>query len=249
MLVKLNAPQELKYWVEDTGIHTTLDFKLKECKDVAASSPTPPADYKEAPHEELQPIYEALAKLGPSARQPKLTKVIEDFDTALNQKNYLDALLITLEYSLSTGDQMTREMAKLKPFMDSDPESKKFLVDYGSKNKQEEVQKALDSLDSIDRKKLSRAYVIDVMKANDFEALKQFRKARELEIAVLTRQPLLTGMYHDLGVNYQSSYEMNKAWDCFDLADKIMPDFSMMKPIHELDARMETTFPDFFLAS
>ena len=130
--------------------------------------------------------------------------------------------------------------------MNNDPECQKFLADYEPKTSKELIEKAIKSLDSIDRSKLKHDVVIDVMRANDYGALEQFEKAREIMFAVLKHQPLLTGMYHDLGMNYMTGFRMDGAWTCFNLADRIKPGFYMMAPIHKLESKMESELPDFF---
>jgi hypothetical protein len=245
-LVEMNVPQSFKYSYKDSMESGSVDYQLLGAKTVQAALPAPPADFKFQPSAELKPVHGALDKLGENPKQPSKEKVKEEINSRLAKGNILDAFLTILEYSLSTGDQMTPEVSALRDKLQTDSQCKKFLDAYGEKKTEADFKAAIKTLESIDRTKLDKAFVIDIMLANNYDTIGDTSKARKLFISVLSEHPLFTGAYHDLGGNYLRTWQIAEAWDCFSMADRAMPNHPMMKPIHQMEREMEVRFPQFF---
>lgn len=246
-LLTMNVPKTLKYSCKDAGTDQTFEYILQSVGTVPASNPSPPAGYALKYPEELQPIYDAIKQLSKPPAFISKNDVDRTVDDAIaHDGNFLDALLSSLEYTLSTGNAASEAMHKLAPKIKLDSDCNKFLSDYGSKSDGEEIRQCLESMDSIPVDKLKRAYVIDIMRANDYELLGNMGKARSLMISVLAQHPLIINVYHDLGMNYLKTFDMEKAWNCFDLADELKPNHPQMASIHFLEKEMRKDYSEFF---
>lgn len=245
-ILTMNIPKELRYSYVDFALTESFVYQLKECKIVPSSVPVPPANYTPLNLGELQPVMDAFATLGTSPKPPEKDKVRDTFKMLAGRNKRMDAFLALEEYFLTTGEQMEEEFGKITSDLKDDPDYRKFVFDLYSEQNPEDIRRALQSLESIKRTSLTNAHIIDIMRAHDYEALDDSGKARELLISVLKRHPTITGAYHDLGTNYMKAFQMEQAWYCFNMADKIVPHFDMMEDIHKLNSEMEARFPEFF---
>lgn len=244
-LLKMNIPKEMNYAVNDSTIKETYQYNLVSKKFVPKQSPSVPKDYALKLDSQLQKLTEQHALVKANSARDMDHEYSVFVDDAIKKKNYLDGFLAATEQYLSTDKGMDL-MTKLKPFVPTDPAIQQYAQAAGNMSSKEETQKAISALESIDRSKLKKGYVIDIMLANDYASIGEPRRAEELFLSVLSHNPLITGVYHDLGMLYLKQFETDRAWECFHLADSCMPNHPMMMPIHQMEKRLETDFPEFF---
>jgi|GEM_PF-2644434 len=166
---------------------------------------------------------------------------------AKSEKKYLEAALTVLEYGFQTGDQKTTAavMQTIAEHQKDDVELDRFLRSLGVSG-QEQAERAITELRKIDRKKLSRAHVIDIFIANQMTVLGQNLGAQKLMMAALKVNPSIAGAYKDLGDMFFAEFDMASAWRCWDFGRKQVPDHFMLKPISDYEAELLKNLPDFF---
>ncbi len=200
------------------------------------------------------PLTDSLSQLIQSAQSPKNKILRRDKEWFLNymrraeeKKNYLDAALSVLEYGLQTGDQQTSstEIQKLAAYQKSDAALDRFFRSLGIAGP-EQAKRAILELEKINRKKLGRAHVIDIMIANQQAVLGRNEEAQKRMIKALKVNPYIAGAYKDLGDMFYADFDMVSAWLCWDFARKQAPDHFMLKPISDYEADLLKNFPYFF---
>ncbi len=194
---------------------------------------------------ELSPIWQALDARGANPKFPSREDAIEYAQNAAANNRPLDALLSLLEYGLETGETLLEPIKELKPALAKDENAHLFLT-YLSPANDTEAAAARKSLAQIDRSKLEKGAVIDIMQGNIESSLGHDEVAKQLLLKALIKNPLVVGAYHDLGEGLTRDYQMELAWQCFDEARKLRPDHPMLKSITEMEAKLQQDFPDFF---
>lgn len=172
---------------------------------------------------------------------------LEKINQAKAKNNFLDAALLVLEYGLQTGDQKstTEEMQRLAEYQKEDRELDRFFRSLGISGK-EQAARAIEELQKINRKNLSRAHVIDIMIAGQQSVLGQNVEAQKRMIGALKVNPYIAGVYKDLGDLYYTEFDMVSAWVCWDFARKQAPGHFMLVPIFDFETELLKDFSDFF---
>ncbi len=194
---------------------------------------------------------ESLVQSDPLGKNKKLYHGREWFEKrileAQGDKNYLEVALLVLEYGLQTGDHgwSSKEIEKLAVHQKDHAELDRFFKSLGISGKNQ-AERAIAELQKINRKKLNRDHMIDIMIANQQSVLGQNDKAQKKMLAALKANPFITGAYKDLGDMFYADFDMASAWLCWDFARKRVPDHFMLKPISEYEKELLSDFPDFF---
>jgi tetratricopeptide (TPR) repeat protein len=194
---------------------------------------------------DLTPIWNSLDSHGDNPQFPTREEAIKFSENAAKNGQPLDALLALLEYGLETGEQLVPEIKALAPSLQKDENASHFLT-YLSPDNEKEAKEALKSLSEIDRSKLKKGAVVDIMQGNIESQLDQKSDSLKLLIRALTNNPFIVGAYHDLGEGLTGEYQMDLAWQCFDEARKLRPDHPMLKSIDDMEAKLQQDFPDYF---
>jgi hypothetical protein len=245
ILAEKKMPAEMKWNFADKPLQEgTVTFKLKELKTIPAQATAPPAEFRRIVPGELTQIYESLDKLGPTPKQPTLASATEAADKAVKAGNPLDALLIMTDYTLSTGENIDEYMKKLAPSLRADVATQKFMLNITPQSK-EQAEAAIKELKAIDRTKLTKGHVIDVMLGNIYQNIDPIEAEKYMKLA-LAANPLLGGAYHDLGEIYILQYQTPTAWDTFRLGKRVSPTHPMLADVDQMNKKLESTFPDFF---
>ncbi|HEY9756773.1 MAG TPA: hypothetical protein V6C97_16520 [Oculatellaceae cyanobacterium] len=246
LLKQETFPKTLKYQAKMAGLREEAkEFKLKSASTVSAVNADPPAGCKLVRDEALTPIYEGLDKLGEHPKFPERAEITKKVDDLIKSGKALDALLVILEYHLSTDENMDPETKKAMEAGKDNPAFQKFLRSSQS-TAPSGAESAIKELESLDRSNPSAANVLDILCANLYFGLTQRTPAIQLMTKALTRNPLITGAYHDLGNMYLSIFQSGTGWDCFRLAQKLSPSHKMVNDISQLDAQLEKDYPEFF---
>jgi hypothetical protein len=239
-------PKTLKYQAKMAGLEEEArEMKLKTVTTAAAVTPEAPAGCKLKRDEALMPIYNALDKLGANAKFPERADITKKVDDLIKSGKALDALLVILEFHLSTDEDMAPETKRAMEAGKDDANFKKFL--HGSQTTTpSEAANGIKELESLDQSNPSAAHVIDILCANMNFQLNQRTPAIQLMTKALSANPLITGAYHDLGNMYLSIFQSGTGWDCFRLAQKLSPSHKMVNDIVQLDDQLEKDYPGFF---
>lgn len=208
------------------------------------------------PRNPLSSVYARIKELGgkPPADLKQLT--LDYYKKAVENKNYLDALLCLTEYGLQTGENLGEEMKEIRDQLKDDPDCQKLVAGLATPANEQQAMLYLGSLDMIDRSKSAKSYLIDVFRANIIinmsdHGMKDVKTSQESDprkafIKVLEQNPFIAGVYHDLGKYLESCYMQSYAWECYDLARKFYPKHPFMEEISEKEQDLAHSFPQFF---
>jgi len=168
-------------------------------------------------------------------------------EAAFSKKDYLNAALYYLEYGLQSGDQAgaSAEMQKVTVYQSKDTELDRFLRSLGVAGK-EQAARAIEELQKLDRTKIERGHVIDLMIANQKAVLGEYEAAAQILIGALKSNPFLAGAYKDLGDLFYGQLDMASAWRCWDFARELEPKHFMLEPISEYEKELIKNYPEFF---
>lgn len=166
-------------------------------------------------------------------------------DDLVENEDYFEAYLGLFEQHLKYGHNIESKMQQVFPVIGHDPRVVLLIQGMDSSSK-EKVAQSIDKLKSIDRTGLSRGYMIDIFLANTLFADGQAGEAIDLFIKVLEHDPLFVGAYNDLALIFNSQYDSVSAWQCWDIARKIVPDHPMLKGVTEHERYLVREYPEFF---
>lgn len=252
-------PQKLVTFLDSRPVskeRTTYILKNAAIGDYVAAVP---AGYTRAmdPRNPLIPVYARIKELGGSPPADLKESVLKYYKRAVDNKNYIDALLALSEYGLQTGETLSSEMAAIKDEIKEDPDCRRLVSGLQTPENERQALAFLEGLDAIDRSKSSKSYLIDLFRANLMVTMndrgygnptgKPEDDPAAMFVKVLLHNPFNAGVYHDLG-NFLESTEMQPvAWECYDLAQKFYPRHPILKDIAEREQELLDSFPQFFL--
>lgn len=242
------VPEMLRTHWANTGTMGTTTLVLQSVSLLDGNAHEP----KDAQHVGVNAEGELLALVHASqdanrrALCPSLESASKFADQSVAAKCPLDGLLGLFEVMFQSGDKVVDEVKRLRPQIEKDPQCKRFFAAINQQNK-EACKRSVELLRSFDRKGLTKDYILDIHLADALSTLGQGEEAKQLFMGILKRNPFLAGVWNDLGQQYQSEYDMGKAWLCWDLARRIAPQHPMLAGVTRNELRMEHDFPDFFL--
>lgn len=173
------------------------------------------------------------------ADRPALTQFV---DGRLKEGHALDAYLGWCEYVARTGDpapDVGEAIRKAAP-----PQTP--LVSPRPAPSPEGAERQVRDLETIDRKGLTRGYMVDAIAGTILSALGRTSEAEALWIKALDANPRLVGVIVQLGSNRFRAFRTDAAWRCFDAARRVDPRSPYLADISGLESRFETDFPDEF---
>ena len=242
----------------------TATYRLQSVKQPATDSAVIPSRFKPASHQEggaNEPILHVIGLIHdrPGPEQRTLRETTERFAReAISDKRPLDAYLAFLEYRLESGERHSKDFLQYQQQFAQDKRCQQYVISL-DQSTQDDCRKGLASCDSIDRRGLQKAYMIDLQRADLLQRLgqghggmttvdeqKQIMAAESLFLKVVTANPYLAGAYHDLGGLYDRTYRQALAWVCFDTGRQLSPDHFLFKDITVFEQRLEHDFPDYF---
>lgn len=186
----------------------------------------------------------SLALTPPDVAQSR--KATLDFvDKASKAGHNFDAALACLEFPLQTGGKMDETLKSILPKLKDDPNWDLFRQGLSTQS-QDDAENAVKALNSIDRKGLTKGYVIDIMLGDAYEADQKPREAVDCYLKALKANPFLAGPWKDLGDAYYDGYQMDLAWLCWDTARKLYPDHPLLSGVSEEEKGFVKDFPGYF---
>lgn len=223
-------------------------YRLVELKQGAAPSPTA-SGFREVTGEgKLRDIEKLIARL--RSEKPDLRKHAESLLVAAEkdykQQRYLDSMLSYIEYTLETGEAMPQSYQPKKQQITADKYVKQMLQNLSPKNKQE-AEAAVKVLAELKKHSQERKHVLGIFEGNIYGNLGNSDKPEALLMQALRKNPLIIGVYKDLGDIYHNSYHADLAWLCWDFARDLVPDHRLLTGITAYEKKLELNFPGFFL--
>lgn len=246
-------PSLLQYTFKNNAESTFVKLSLKNISRTSTATYSIPTGYRQqyfspdANDSILQEIGKIVGKA--SAH----TQTVDDYATtarnALAEKNYLDLFLTRWEYGMQFCDSLPEELKKydLPTNAQADKRYDKFLQAYASFQAGKEDSATLNIYRSIDRNRLDKSYVLDFFLSHVERTWFGVRGSRHSFLNALRGNPYLGGIILDLGGWLNDTHETKAAWDCWDIARKILPeDCKLLTPITQFEGWLEKTFPDYF---
>lgn len=163
--------------------------------------------------------------------QKYLAFLLSQANEYFREGNYLDTMLVYMEYNLASGPPLPEVFQKQRSAIIQDSRVKELITSLSPKNKKE-AETHLTSLQSLMEKSIHQKHVIQILEANTQKSLGNHQKAKELFYKVLNTSPYITGAYKDLGGLYFDEYNTVLAWRCWDIARKIAPNNKMLNQIN-----------------
>jgi len=87
---------------------------------------------------------------------------------------------------------------------------------------------------------------LSIFEANHWTGFGETEKARGLFLEVLAENPMIAGVWKDLGDLYYSGYDTGPAWRCWDLGRRISPGHPLFQEVGELESQMLADHPEYF---
>jgi hypothetical protein len=168
-------------------------------------------------------------------------------EKALTNKNYVGAVLFYLEYGFQAGDQAATSEAirKIAVHQEEDAELNRLLRSLGVGGA-EQAARAVKELQKLNRKKLSRVHVLDVLIAGQKAILGKSEEAEKSLLSALKVNPRMAGVYKDLGDLFYGDFDTTTAWLCWDFGRALAPRHFVFAPIDDYEKELARNFADFF---
>ena len=64
--------------------------------------------------------------------------------------------------------------------------------------------------------------------------------------AALTENPANAGAWKDLGDIFYNEYEMPVAWECWEMARRLLPTHKNLQSVADLERKLLENYPEFF---
>jgi tetratricopeptide (TPR) repeat protein len=195
---------------------------------------------KADPRDPLAPVEEQFQRAVREARAPTKEDVTRRARESLRGGDALDAYLTSHEFFLQTGLLSRDLQSRIRQA--ADEEVRALLAALGGSD----VRRLVEAAAALERRKPAKGYVLGVIRANALVKAGRTGEARELFQKALEANPYLAAVYHDLGNLYYRDFAMIWAWRCFEMARTLAPAHPVLRPVDQLQARLEKDFPEDF---
>jgi len=196
----------------------------------------------------IPPLARALEQAGSCQVDPDaLEQETEEFTgAALASGHPFDAALAWVELGIATGRTPGGIPPEVSEAVKKDKQAKKYIEATTWKN-QKEAKKAAEKLQSLDRKDLVKAYIIDVEAGEAWIAAGDLEKGFGLLVGTLQVDPCLAGVWVDVGQCLLQAAKEWAAWECFLAARRMVPaDCKLLAPVVSVEAGLRDRYPERF---
>lgn len=169
----------------------------------------------------------------------------EGVENAFRDRQALDAMLGTLEWSLMTGQPMPPLSPGQSSWLRDDQSVRRFLSTMGA-NTKEQVAEAAKILMDLRSQAPGKAYVLKIFEANNRARMGDPLAARKLFIDVLQNNSLIAGAYKDLGDVLLAQFDSPRAWRCWDVGRRLAPQFTNFAVVNEFEKSLAAKHPEYF---
>jgi len=172
-------------------------------------------------------------------------KLRREIATAFREARPFDAFLGVTEFALTTGEQLPVFSPNEKIMIESDAAFQKLLLALKPDTK-ERLQEAVKTLQELQQHARSKQDILKIFEANHRKALGETLTAQRLFTEVLRSHPLLTGAYKDLGDTLLLGYDTPRAWRCWDIGRRIVPQFGTLSSVDQFEKKLAADHPEYF---
>ena len=237
--------------------HITLLFAepwgSRECTlsvdqlQTAASAPIDLSSYTPRQLSGTSSPLDSLLDHAASLRPDAIQAAQADFhpDTAVQAGHMLDAMLMSLEWALMSPQPTPPLSADQRAQLNADPGVQQLLQALAAKTEGDNAN-AIQTLVDLRAKALDKSYVLEILEANDRVRQHEEGAARRLLTDALQKNPLLAGVYRDLGYILLGQYDPERAWRCWDIGRTLAPTLPGFNAIHQLEQDLLTQHPEYF---
>ena len=222
---------------------TTLDLTSSKRTDDAPYAPLTGAPAPDDPAIE-KPLAAAMAAT-PETVAAAAEALVAEGVAAAQAGRMLKAILAFLERTLVSGDDLPPEFSAHREAITADANVKAFLQALRPANA-EEARAAIATMSRLQLLVPRKAYALAMYKANFSTNLGEPDAAAKDFHAALAKNPLLTGVWKDLGFIHYNGYDAPGAWRCWDAARRIAPQHGMLSQVTKLEAQMLAEHPEYF---
>lgn len=224
--------KEVEWSIVDAGLESQTAYT----KELQAASPAQVDEITRLVVEELPRIGER------TLRAADFDKM---FAKSIDLRYYLDAMLVSVEFYLMSGQQTVQAFQAIKPFIEQDPQLIAYLngLDVSSRSA---AKASMVRLAGINRTNIFRQHILDVALADTFKETMKYKAAEELYLKALQQNPYMTGVWVSLGDLYYRTMRMEKAWSCWNAAFALERDHPALDPIKERNRLLSKSFPEYF---
>lgn len=178
------------------------------------------------------------------AAQARQRKLAGERLQAFAGKRGMEAMLITSEQTFVNGEFPGPATPEQLSIIRNDPDYRVLGGAIQARNKAE-LQAAIAKLREL-RTKTDRPHILKVFEANHHLALGDNKAAIALFVEALQANPHMASVYKDLGNALLVSYEMPRAWRCWDIGRQLAPGFVNFRVVNDYEATLAKNYPEYF---
>jgi tetratricopeptide (TPR) repeat protein len=168
-------------------------------------------------------------------------KIQEQAKAAIKNKQILTSVLLYLADSLATGNQSGDQLREHRELFQNDANCK---VLFSNLSGQDEA--ASKKLKSLEKAAGPAVHILRIFEAGVLSARGQHSGAQRLYLEALKTDPYIAGAWKDLGDMYFQAFECEPAWQCWDAARHLAPEFKGLGQVAELEQMLRKECPEFF---
>jgi hypothetical protein len=171
-------------------------------------------------------------------------RVIAEAQQLMAKKDPLDAFCCLAEFGMESSKDTRAAQSMIQERLSKEP----FMIEMDkilrAVDTPQQATAALKELDQMKKQAPLKGYIMEVSKG--YLANHYGLKADDLFLNGLNQNPLLTGVYVDLGTYYKKEKRVDLAWDCFDLARQICPTHHTLNQVQCLEKMLVDRHPEYF---
>jgi tetratricopeptide (TPR) repeat protein len=240
-------PEELVIYKFDKK-NNRLDYKLKNYK-TEIETPLSLVSYRPLEYStETGSYYSLISKIqtfDSEKIKQQMGSIEIDIQSSLDNKNYLEALLGCLESGLYNS-VFNIEICQTNINIIQADSHAKTLFTYLNPGDQISPEDAYKEFEALEKFAGEKAYILWIFEADMLSRINKKKESLEKFYKALKVNPYIAGIYKDIGEIFYSNYNTDLAWLCWDIARRIYPEHSMLKPITELEENLQKKYPEYF---
>ncbi len=225
----------------------SLTFTVESAEEAPAITLEPPDELKRVEdfNESNAPLFERLAEarsLAGSEFPKHLDLLVKQTEEDALAGEHLRALLGFFEYQLMTG----RFIGGFRELGIEPTDEGRALMTALTPEDATSARSALETLKRLAEESGDYAFIFLIYQGNIQQGFREYGEAEKLFLGALKGNPLLTGVWKDLGVTYYQQFQVVNAWRCWDLARTIVPDHPLLETVDQQEARLVESFPGYY---
>ena len=245
-------PSLLSYRSVKMGDSTAVRLELKSITgNPSADYMIPPGYrrqyYKMAPGDSVLGSLLLLSQ-APDHQPQSEAEYAAVYRDAIQRQNYLDAHLARWEHRMQfCAESDAMRTVEVPEARDDGGPYGKFMQAMKYYENKETALKAIDLFDRIDRTGMRKGYCIDIFKAYAQRSADSYEAVMKSMYRGFEGNPYLGGVLIDMGKWFEGSYEMQYAWDCWELARRCLPEgCDLMKQVAIYEQKLINEAGEFF---